>query len=1127
MRLIYILGFTSFMLIYGSIIGQNVSINADGSSPDGSAMLDISDTTKGLLIPRMTEAQRDLISNPASGLLIIQLDNDPGFYYNNGTPGSPDWVRLETSDDNTQSIEDEDGDTKVETDEANGDDDIIRFDQAGTEFFRMDSGRFEMINTNNSVVVGSNSGSELILNTDAFQNVVIGNDAMQGVIGRDNVGVGYSSLQSVNSTDARENTAIGMASMQNLTSGFHNTAIGRASLTSITSGSNNTAIGRLALSGNSGGASNVALGNEAGLNATGSSNVFIGNQAGTGETGSNKLYIENTTSTTPLIYGDFANDSVKIYGQLSVGNAYTFPNSTPLSGNVLTHDGTGLVWGSAATDGNGIYSGGGLLSGNTTVTLAADSLAFLSNVVNGFSVDGTTFNVDGANNRVGIGTTDPNFQLSLGSQQSNTKLALWENGVASFGMGVQTSNFIFHTRTVTDAFNFYNDESLSNHLMTIQGSGKVGIGNPSPDSLLDVNGGATIDRLNINSAYTFPSVVGTAGQVLETDASGNVTWEDASTDADWNITGNVVNNTSNQFAVGTTILPATYLGEFEVAAGGTQTAGLSIDNDYNGLNQTFGLISDISNNGTGLKYGVHITVNSGSSQTNAVHGTYNVMNPDEAEDVHGTYNLINGSGFGVRYGTYNSVISGASQTGSTHGTYNQMAASSNEVAFGTYNNFLATGTGRKTGVINVISSPATATGRATATENSILNQGSGESYGLLTTINGLGTGTRYGVFSDVSANGSTTTETFGIRNRMNVDGTGNAYGVYLDYTQATGSGTHYGIYADGEDDNYFSGNVGIGTDSPNHLLELLTSTITNDPMLFFNNSNTNGDAVALFEADGGAQNFAVGVEGTGDNDFIIARSFNLAANQDFVIDGNTGNVGLGLIEPNYKLDVDGAIRSGAEGTSGQIRMYSEQGTNDFELVLNPSTVMTQNVALTFPIDDGDNGEVLQTDGNGGLSWSAAGSTPWITSGSNINYIAGNVSIGSATSSLPLSVFTSGTSYGIEHSNFSIGIQTYINDGASKYGSIGTTTNHPFALYMNDGNPLVTLTSTTSVAIGNNHTTASSVLDVAGDIETGAANAFYFGDPTTDGTWRIVRDGDDLSFERRETGSYVFKMKINP
>lgn len=66
---------------------QNVGINNNGSSPDGSAMLDVSSTTKGFLAPRMTKAQRDAITSPvpATGLLIYQTDNTPGYYYYNGT----------------------------------------------------------------------------------------------------------------------------------------------------------------------------------------------------------------------------------------------------------------------------------------------------------------------------------------------------------------------------------------------------------------------------------------------------------------------------------------------------------------------------------------------------------------------------------------------------------------------------------------------------------------------------------------------------------------------------------------------------------------------------------------------------------------------------------------------------------------------------------------------------------------------------------------------------------------------------------------------------------------------------------------------------------------------------------
>ena len=67
-----------------------VGINSDNSTPNESAMLDIKSSDKGILIPRMTEAQKSNISNPAMGLLVFQTDGVQGFYFFNGT----DWESL-------------------------------------------------------------------------------------------------------------------------------------------------------------------------------------------------------------------------------------------------------------------------------------------------------------------------------------------------------------------------------------------------------------------------------------------------------------------------------------------------------------------------------------------------------------------------------------------------------------------------------------------------------------------------------------------------------------------------------------------------------------------------------------------------------------------------------------------------------------------------------------------------------------------------------------------------------------------------------------------------------------------------------------------------------------------------
>lgn len=81
------------ILFFTSTVGvAQTSINNDGSLPDNSAMLDVKSTTKGLLFPRMTQAQKTSIANPAAGLTIYQTDGVAGLYYNSGTPGSPLWL---------------------------------------------------------------------------------------------------------------------------------------------------------------------------------------------------------------------------------------------------------------------------------------------------------------------------------------------------------------------------------------------------------------------------------------------------------------------------------------------------------------------------------------------------------------------------------------------------------------------------------------------------------------------------------------------------------------------------------------------------------------------------------------------------------------------------------------------------------------------------------------------------------------------------------------------------------------------------------------------------------------------------------------------------------------------------
>ncbi|MCD4746864.1 MAG: type VI secretion system tube protein Hcp [Bacteroidales bacterium] len=86
--------------LFGTLVinSQNVVITDDSTyTADNSAMLDVKSDTKGFLVPRLNSIQKDNISQPATGLLIFQTDGKQGFYYNNGTPSSPDWEFLSSS----------------------------------------------------------------------------------------------------------------------------------------------------------------------------------------------------------------------------------------------------------------------------------------------------------------------------------------------------------------------------------------------------------------------------------------------------------------------------------------------------------------------------------------------------------------------------------------------------------------------------------------------------------------------------------------------------------------------------------------------------------------------------------------------------------------------------------------------------------------------------------------------------------------------------------------------------------------------------------------------------------------------------------------------------------------------
>ncbi|QKG54465.1 hypothetical protein [Hymenobacter sp. BRD67] len=79
-------------LLLGTLTARGQGVGIGTTAPDGSARLDVTSTTQGLLPPRLTAAQRAAIASPAAGLLVFQTDGTPGIYYYTGVA----WVNLTT-----------------------------------------------------------------------------------------------------------------------------------------------------------------------------------------------------------------------------------------------------------------------------------------------------------------------------------------------------------------------------------------------------------------------------------------------------------------------------------------------------------------------------------------------------------------------------------------------------------------------------------------------------------------------------------------------------------------------------------------------------------------------------------------------------------------------------------------------------------------------------------------------------------------------------------------------------------------------------------------------------------------------------------------------------------------------
>jgi hypothetical protein len=396
---------------------------------------------------------------------------------------------------------DSDGDTKIQVEQGN-DDDVIRLDVEGTEYFRFVKGRVNLNNSGYSTIYGqaagvnddftsnlnsyfgafsgySNVSAEgntgigyhtLYNHTSGDNNTAVGNLALSNSeTGSYNVAVGYGA--SASNLDGNTNTALGTSVLTSATTGSQNVGVGTNALNANIDGWNNSVVGAFALNSATTGSSNVcvgfatlysgvttertvAIGTYAGYSSTGSDNVFIGYNAGRNELNSNRLHIENSTTFTPLIYGEFDNDLIRINGDFEsantakIGSVGTGVESDPQVASTA-HSGSGFLVAPWVYT-NAIHAQGERGAGSTLITVGNDGTFGANNEIN-FITSGTermTITTIGT----GLNEPSPDSDFHI-KQSSNGTTDASTGGVTLTSSSVSTNSWRIYNSGSYFSFN--------------------------------------------------------------------------------------------------------------------------------------------------------------------------------------------------------------------------------------------------------------------------------------------------------------------------------------------------------------------------------------------------------------------------------------------------------------------------------------------------------------------------------------------------------------------------------------------------------------------------------------------------------------------------------------------------
>lgn len=315
----------------GAIIG--------GYNKDASAILELSSTTKGFLLPRLTTSQQNAISSPIAGLEIFNTDSGKTCVYNgswvcHGAGGNGSGWSL-TGNLGTNPNSNFIGTTDIPSLKFKAGAAIVGFIDSATENAGFGYGALQN-NTNT--------------NTSGFQNTAVGHLAL------------------ASDTGGNGNTAIGYGALNALLSGDRNIGIGEGTMPNITTGQANTADGTGALANNISGSYNIGLGENAGLGiTTQNNNTIIGSSANI----IGSIHNSMAYGVTALV----GCDSCASYGDTTMNIKHGFGTAYPtktvhISGSFRLVDGSQGVNKilTSDADGNATWQTGGGATGATGAT---------------------------------------------------------------------------------------------------------------------------------------------------------------------------------------------------------------------------------------------------------------------------------------------------------------------------------------------------------------------------------------------------------------------------------------------------------------------------------------------------------------------------------------------------------------------------------------------------------------------------------------------------------------------------------------------------------------------------------------------------------------------------------------